>query len=181
MNVVKLSAWLKTYLKGHKIFYSLSLVQESMTFGVSMVIRRLWQKKRFSYHQLKKRKNEKNDMHMLAIYWEPKSAFQNTFCRYSTITISKHNNSTTEKPSGHLSLRHSWAPVTVPEALPALRPGKMPVFVWYLSGILPVFVRNPVPGLYRTSPGAPDRTENTFYLICNTHPHKIQLYNWWAA
>ena len=26
-----------------------------------------------------------------------------------------------------------------------------------------VFVRNPVPGLYRTSPGAPDRTENTFY------------------
>ena len=26
-----------------------------------------------------------------------------------------------------------------------------------------VFVRNPVPGLYRTSAGAPDRTENTFY------------------
>ena len=111
-------------------------------------------------------------MHMLAIYWEPKSAFQNVFCRYST--ISKHNNSTTVKLSGHLSLRHSWAPVTVPEALPALRPGKMPVFFWYLSGIclvfvrdfagiLPVFVRNPVPGLYRTSPGAPDRTENTFY------------------
>ena len=88
-------------------------------------------------------------MHMLAIYWEPKSAFQNTFCRYSTITISKHNNSTTEKPSWHLSLRYSWAPVTVPEALPALRPGKCRYlsgiclgFVWSLSGILPVFVRS---------------------------------------
>ena len=56
--------------------------------------------------------------------------------------ISKHSNSTTVKPSGHLSLRHSWAPVTVPEALPALRPGKMPLFVWYLSGILPAFVRS---------------------------------------
>ena len=78
---------------------------------------------------------------MLAIYWEPKSAFQNTFCRYSTIAISKHNNSTTVKPSGHLSLRHSWAPVTVPEALPVLRPGKMPVLVRYLPGILLGFYR----------------------------------------
>ena len=114
---------------------------------------------------------------MLAIYWEPKSAFQNTFCRYST--ISKHNNSTTVKPSGHLSLRHSWAPVTVPEALPALRLRKMPLIVRYLSGIflvfirdftgiLPVFVRDPVPRLTRTSPGAPDRTENTFYRICHS-------------
>ena len=90
---------------------------------------------------------------MLAIYWEQKSAFQNTFYIYST----------TVKPLQHLNLRYSWVPVTVPEALPALKPCKMPVFVQYLfgisavfvrnfAGIFPVFVRNPVPGFSRSLP-----------------------------
>ena len=46
INMVKLYAWLKTNFTGHKIFYSLNLVQESMTFGVPMVIRRVWKKER---------------------------------------------------------------------------------------------------------------------------------------
>ena len=100
---------------------------------------------------------------MLAIYWEPKSAFQNTFCRHST--RSKHNNTyycetlRTLKSPALLSAGHSTWGVTGAEA--RKNAGICPVFVWDLSGICPGFVRNPVPGLYRTSPGAPDRIENT--------------------
>ena len=100
---------------------------------------------------------------MLAIYWEPKSAFQNTFCRHST--RSKHNNTyysetlRTLKSPAFLSAGHSTWGVTGAEA--RKNAGICLVFV----RILPVFVRNPVPELYWTSPGAPDWTENTFYHI----------------
>ena len=83
---------------------------------------------------LKDKYGRHKHMIMLAIYWEPKSAFQNTFCIYST--RNKHNNSTTVKPLRRLSFQYSWVQVTVPEALPALRPCKMPVFYRSLSGTL---------------------------------------------
>ena len=37
------------------------------------------------------------------------------------------------------------------------------VFIWDFAVILPVFFRDPMQGFYWTSPGKPDRTENTFY------------------
>lgn len=60
-----------------------------------------------------------------------------------------------------MSAGHSTQGVTGIEALK--NPGICLVFVHDFAGILPVFVPDPVPGFYRTCPGAPDGTKNTFY------------------
>ena len=104
---------------------------------------------------------------------------------------------TTVKTSWHSSLRCFWVPVTAPEALPTLRTCKVPVFFWSLSSIclvcvrdfvsiLLVYFRDPVPEFYPTSLGAPDWTENTFYLnslmgMCySTFSWCYYLWsNWW--
>ena len=53
--------------------------------------------------------------------------------------------------------------------------GLCPVLALYFADVLPVFVWDPVPGFYLTSPGPPDKTENTLYghmklIFCRIGP-----------